>query len=93
MKLTSVIAVLAIFAALVAVAIVVLSRSKKAGAGDVNLIGAIGQVDETLDPEGSVLVQGELWRARSSDGVAAPSHTRVRVVGFQDHFLLVEICD
>ena len=34
--------------------------------GSQGLIGEIGTVKQTIDPEGKVLVHGELWRARSA---------------------------
>jgi membrane protein implicated in regulation of membrane protease activity len=33
------------------------------------LVGRVGSVERTLDPEGFVLVEGELWRARARDCV------------------------
>ncbi len=46
------------------------------------LIGMAGEVRKGLDPEGSVLVKGVLWRARAVDGgpIAAGSRVRVRDV-------------
>jgi membrane-bound ClpP family serine protease len=93
MRPTTVIAIVAIFTVLVAVVLAVLARHKKAGSGDVKLIGEIATVDTKLDPEGTVIVCGELWRARSHDGGAISSRARVRVVGFKDHLALVEACD
>ena len=65
---------------------------KKAGAGVIKLMGETGWVDTQLDPEGTVIVHGELWRAKSSDGSVILSHASVRVVGFQDHLVLVRVC-
>ena len=93
MRPTTVIAVVAIFTLLVAVVVAALSRHKKAGGGDIKLIGEIATVDIRLDPEGTVIVCGELWRARSNDGGVISSRARVRVVGFKDHLALVEVCD
>jgi membrane-bound ClpP family serine protease len=93
MRPTTVIAIIATFTLLVAVAVAALARHKKAGGGDIKLIGEIGAVDIKLDPEGTVIVCGELWRAKSSDGGVISSRTRVRVVGFKDHLALVEVCD
>ena len=51
---------------LVALALFVaaLWRHKRAATGDVDLMGAAASVETALEPEGSVLVRGELWRAR-----------------------------
>jgi membrane-bound ClpP family serine protease len=67
-----------------------ISRRKKFAAGDMRLIGASALVDSVLDPEGAILVTGELWRARSADGRTIPTHTKVHVVDLQGHLLLVE---
>jgi membrane-bound serine protease (ClpP class) len=93
MKLVLLIAVLASVAALATLVVVALYIHKKAGAGDIKLIGELAQVDTKLDPEGTVIVRGELWRARSLDGNHISACARVRVVGFEDHLVLVEPCD
>lgn len=67
-----------------------LSRHKKYAARRVNVIGAFGVIETNLEPEGAVIVHGELWRARSKDGANMDSRTRIRVVGVQAHLLLVE---
>jgi membrane-bound serine protease (ClpP class) len=90
MKATFIIAAVALLATLVVGVVFALSRHKKAGSGDVKLVGEIAHVDTTLEPEGTVLVRGELWRAKSHDGSVISSHARVRIVGFQDHLVLVE---
>lgn len=41
---------------------------------------AIGTVMDDLDPEGFIMIQGELWRAKSADGGRIPKDTPVRVV-------------
>jgi membrane protein implicated in regulation of membrane protease activity len=38
-------------------------------------------------------VCGELWRARSQNGVQIATRRQVRVVGFEGHLALVEVCD
>jgi membrane-bound ClpP family serine protease len=78
---------------LAAIVIVALWRHKKAAAGDIKLIGEIATVEAPLTPEGTVIVGGELWPARSHDGRVILSQARVRVVGFKDFFVLVEACD
>ena len=67
-----------------------MSRHKKSATSEIELIGSRGQVDAELDPEGTVLIHGELWRARSADGTNIASHTMVQVVGLSEHLLLVE---
>jgi len=67
-----------------------MSRHKKSATSEITLIGSRAQVDSPLAPEGTVLVHGELWRARSADGIHIPSHTIVQVVGLSGHLLLVQ---
>lgn len=93
MRPTLIIAIIALVSSLVAIAVAALSRHKKSGAADIKLIGEIARVDSRLDPEGTVIVGGELWRARSHSGNAISPRTRVRVVGFEGHLALVEVCD
>lgn len=73
------------------VAVLALWIHKKAAAGNIKLIGESGDVETKLDPVGTVIVCGELWRARTLDGASVEAHTRVRVVGIEDHLALVEI--
>ena len=93
MKLVLLIAILAVVASVATLIVVALYRHKKAGAGDIKLIGELAHVNTKLEPEGTVIVCGELWRARSKDGAHIPTRARVRVVGFEDHLALVEVCD
>ena len=93
MRPTLIIAIIALVSSLVAIAVAALSRHKKSSAGDIKLIGETGLVDSTLDPEGTVIVGGELWRARSRGGNGISPRTRVRVVGLEGHLALVEVCD
>jgi membrane-bound serine protease (ClpP class) len=78
-----------VFLAVLAI-LVALSRHKKSATGEIRLIGSSAQVDSPLGPEGTVLVQGELWRARSADGTNILPHTIVEVVGLSGHLLLVQ---
>ena len=74
---------------LLALFIVALSRHKKSATGSVNIIGATGLVESALDPEGAVIIKGELWRARVEHG-SLETRERVRVVGVEGHLVLVE---
>ena len=92
-KLLLLIGVLTCVAALATFVVVALYLHKRAGAGDIKLIGELARVDTKLEPEGTVIVCGELWRARSKDGAHIAPCARVRVVGFEGHLALVEVCD
>jgi membrane-bound serine protease (ClpP class) len=69
---------------------VALSRHKKGGSGDLDLLGSVASVETSLAPEGSVLVRGELWRARSRTGENLERGRAVRIVGASQHLLEVE---
>jgi membrane-bound serine protease (ClpP class) len=73
-----------------AVYIILLSRHHKAATGELDLIGAVAAVEMALEPEGAVLVRGELWRARARAGRTIERGSRVRVVGASAHLLEVE---
>ena len=82
----------AVLAALVITPIIlaVLSRRKKAIVCEPRLVGARGSVETTLRPEGSVLIRGELWRARSRSGSRIERGQEICVVGASSHLLEVE---
>lgn len=68
------------------------SRHKKASSAPFALIGRTGSVERDLNPEGYVLVDGELWPARVRGGErVACSGRSVRVVGARGHALEVEL--
>ncbi|MDQ3667837.1 MAG: NfeD family protein [Acidobacteriota bacterium] len=86
------VAIILLGGASIAVLVIVagMSRHKKSATRQIQLIGSRGQVDAELDPEGTVLIHGELWRARTVDGGTIPTHTVVHVVELRSHLLLVE---
>jgi membrane-bound serine protease (ClpP class) len=70
------------------------SRHKKRAAGALHLIGRVARVETALQPEGSVIVEGELWRARlSGEAEALQRGSRARVVGANGYLLEVEPTD
>jgi membrane protein implicated in regulation of membrane protease activity len=59
--------------------------------GIARLVGERGVVKQRLEPEGYVLVQGELWKARPAEaGRLLEPGARVRVRAFEGMLLLVE---
>jgi len=70
--------------------IAALSRHQKGAAGPLQLEGRVAQVVKALEPEGAVLVGGELWRARTRNGDKIACGGRVRIVGACGHWLEVE---
>lgn len=81
---------LALGCLLAVVVVISLWRHKKSGMGAVQLVGkqAIAQTD--LTPEGSVLIDGELWRAASLDGTTIASQERVEVTRIEGLLLIVK---
>ena len=71
------------------------SRHKKSSTAELSLVGRLASVEEPLEPEGSVLIGGELWRARLSVAgrPIARGRSNVRVTGARGHLLLVEPLD
>jgi membrane-bound serine protease (ClpP class) len=67
------------------------SRHKKSSTKMPTLVGRVAVVERELAPEGFVLVDGELWRARlrGGEGVARARES-VRVVGASGYALEVE---
>jgi membrane-bound ClpP family serine protease len=86
--LTGVALIAALLAALAYLA--ALSRHKKGGTHELKLVGARGVAESDIGPEGSVLVQGEIWPARSGSGAKVARGTSVRIVGVSAHLLEVE---
>ncbi|HEX3561150.1 MAG TPA: NfeD family protein [Pyrinomonadaceae bacterium] len=54
------------------------------------LVGRVAAVERPLNPEGFVLVDGELWRARVRGANIVRQRERVRVVGARGCALEVE---
>ena len=53
-------------------------------------VSSAAVVNTDLNPNGSVLVGGELWRAETLHGNSIRREQIVTVVGFRNHLLLVE---
>ena len=62
-------------------------RRTPAQTGLEELVGQVGRVRSALDPDGYVLVHGELWRARSENGPIAAGEL-VEVTGLEDGLVL-----
>ena len=84
-----------LFIILIAVALVAtlvyLSHRQKRNSTPTILISAIGTVDQSLTPVGSILVQGELWSARSASGETIDSGSQVKVESYRDGLLQVNL--
>jgi len=64
------------------------AQSRREAVGPEALVGAVGVALDDLDPEGMVLVEGEIWRARSP--VRVRRGERIRVVSYSGLLLHVE---
>jgi membrane-bound ClpP family serine protease len=52
------------------------------------------RVETNLEPEGAIILKGELWRARLKDfSTPVGSGSTVRIVGVSGHLLVVEQTD
>lgn len=68
--------------------LIVRARRRKALLGADAMVGSSATAMEPLNPEGHVLVEGEIWRAVASENV--PSGASVRVIGHEQMLLRVE---
>ncbi len=64
------------------------ARRMKSRLGVDAMMGSVASAMEPLEPEGHVLVEGEIWRAVASEPVA--KGTPLRVVGHEQYLLRVE---
>jgi membrane protein implicated in regulation of membrane protease activity len=67
-----------------------LSLRKRSRSRDFRLINHTGVVESPLSPEGTIIVDGEVWRARSQDGIPIGAKTQVEVIGTRDHLIVVK---
>ncbi len=71
--------------------VVHLSRHKKSSRLTQRLVGRLASVERPLTPEGFVMLDGELWPARTRSGESVGCGlSNVRVVGASGHQLYVE---
>lgn len=82
---------LAAVALALAAYVAAVSRHKKASQEPLRLTGRVGSVERALAPEGFVMIDGELWRARARGGAeVGRGESNVRVVGARGCLLEVE---
>jgi membrane-bound serine protease (ClpP class) len=70
------------------VRLAVRARRMKSRLGPSSLVGSHARAMEALTPEGHVLVEGEIWRAVSTESV--PAGAPLRVVSLENYLLHVE---
>jgi len=87
-------------AATIAIALVVLLifaclllasyKHKLASSSEISPLGKRGVVHTDIRPEGAVIVDGEMWRARLSHGATLVRGGKIKVVGVRGMLLEVE---
>ena len=87
---TPVVLALTAFGAVIAGKALAAHRDEPVRTGSEELIGAVAEVREPLDPEGQVFVFGALWRARAMGGGEIGPGNRVRVMAVDGLTLEVE---
>lgn len=65
------------------------SRKRQPTTGEEALLGAIGTVKVALEPDGTVFVWGERWRATSEDGQPIEAGAKVQVTRIEGFHLTV----
>ena len=66
-------------------------RKRRASLAGLRLVGRVASVERELNPEGHVLIDGDLWPARARTPARVERGSmNVRVVGARGHFLEVE---
>jgi membrane-bound serine protease (ClpP class) len=65
-------------------------RDEPVRTGSEELVGAVGEVREPLDPDGQIFIHGALWKARTTDGAQIGLGNRVRVRSVDGLTLVVE---
>jgi membrane-bound serine protease (ClpP class) len=65
-------------------------RDEPVRTGSEELVGAVGEVREPLDPEGQIFIYGALWRARTTGEAPIGLGNRVRVKAVDGLTLEVE---
>ena len=88
----SLLIILIALALLLGIFVVGLALRKRFGNSDLRLIGESARVETSLAPNGSVIVNGELWPAQSTNGEVIPARSCVKIVAVQELSLLVETC-
>ncbi|GAV22701.1 hypothetical protein cpu_12110 [Carboxydothermus pertinax] len=66
------------------------AQKRKPTTGTEGMIGLTGKVTADLQPEGFVMVRGEIWKAKSADGKPILRGTPVTVVGVSGLTLIVD---
>jgi membrane-bound serine protease (ClpP class) len=65
-------------------------RDEPVRTGSEELVGAVGEVREPLDPDGQIFIEGALWKARASGEAEIGLGNRVRVKAVDGLTLEVE---
>ncbi|ABB15978.1 NfeD family protein [Carboxydothermus hydrogenoformans] len=66
------------------------AQKSKSLTGMEGMIGLTGKVTADLQPEGFVMVRGEIWKAKAVEGKTIPRGTPVKVIGVNGLTLVVD---
>lgn len=66
------------------------AKKKKPSTGRDAIVGETGTAEEELNPEGEIMVKGELWKARAKEGKKIEKGRNVKIVEVKDLALAVE---
>jgi len=80
-------------AAVLTVALVSFLHHRKSAITPFRVSGKTCRVETSLTPEGAVLIDGELWRARTHDKTSVARGQTVRVCGADGCLLVVKVAD
>ena len=58
----------------------ILARTRKAVTGEAGMIDLVGVAQTDLDPDGKIMVRGEIWQARARQKILRGSRVRVRQI-------------
>jgi membrane-bound serine protease (ClpP class) len=76
------------FITVILLRLAIAAKRRKVVTGEAGMIGLVGVANTDLDPDGKILVRGELWQARA--GARIPRGARVRVREIDGLTLVVE---
>ncbi|MBI5254117.1 MAG: nodulation protein NfeD [Euryarchaeota archaeon] len=72
-----------------ALGLAIKAQRRRPTTGIEGMVGLVGVAREELNPEGSIFIRGELWRARAKSG-AIQKDKKIKVVGADNLVLIVE---
>jgi membrane-bound serine protease (ClpP class) len=72
-----------------AIGMAIRTHRTKPQTGAVGMIGEVGEVYKTLNPEGTIKIHGEFWKAVSDSNI--PKGKKVKVVEYEGETLKLKV--